>query len=112
MKHTTRTPTSKLVLCGVVSVVWLCDLFVFSQVARLRERTREEGAVKERIYAESRSLFEARQAETNLGAEIAGAQRVARNAVAKMSQLDNEAQRQKEIVYTADFQLQLMERKV
>jgi hypothetical protein len=87
------------------------DLYA-AEVSRLKERAREEADVKEKIYSESRSLVEERQREAQLSAEISGAQRVARNAAHKISQLDAEAQRQKELVYTADFQLQLMERKV
>lgn len=83
-----------------------------AELTRLKERAREEAELKERIYGESRALSEERQRETNLSAEISGAQRVARNAAHKISQMDAEAQRQKELVYTADFQLQLMERKV
>mmetsp|Transcript_10381 Transcript_10381/g.31931 ORF Transcript_10381/g.31931 Transcript_10381/m.31931 type:complete len:882 (-) Transcript_10381:323-2968(-) len=83
-----------------------------AEVLRLKERAREEAFIKEKIYNESRALSEARQEESNLSAEISGALRVARNASQKIAQLDSEAQRQKELVYTADFQLQLMERKV
>merc|ERR1719453_2258815 len=64
------------------------------------------------MFNEGQKLFELRQQEATLLSEISGAQRVSRNASAKLKQLDERSQSQRELVYAADFQLQLMERKV
>mmetsp|Transcript_21284 Transcript_21284/g.48925 ORF Transcript_21284/g.48925 Transcript_21284/m.48925 type:complete len:652 (-) Transcript_21284:377-2332(-) len=82
------------------------------EAARLKSVDKDAVLIKERMFAESQKLFEARKEEANLNAEISGAARESRNATARIAQLDEEAQRQKELIYTAEFQLQLMERKV
>ena len=50
--------------------------------------------------------------QTYIHAEISGAQSADRNLRDKIKTLDAESQKQQEHIYTADFQLQLMERKV
>ena len=80
--------------------------------ARMRAAEKEAALIKEKMFHESQKLFDARKTEANLTAEISGAQRVSRNSTHRILQLDENAQRQKELVYAADFQLQLMERKV
>jgi len=82
------------------------------EAARLKAIEKEAALVKDAMFAESQRLFEAKKDEATLNAEISGAQRASRNASHRIAQLDEEAQRQKELVYTAEFQLQLMERKV
>jgi len=79
---------------------------------RVKACDKEQTGLKEKMFTEGQKLFEMRQQEATILAEISGAQRVARNANQRIKQLDDEAQRQRELVYAADFQLQLMERKV
>jgi len=79
---------------------------------RLKAVEKEAAMIKERMFTESQKLFEAKQSEANLNAQISGGQRASRNATQRIAQLDEQAQRQKELVYVAEFQLQLMERKV
>jgi len=82
------------------------------EASRVKQTDKELGVLKDRMFNEGQKLFELRQQEATLLAEISGAQRVSRNASSKLKQLDEESQRQRELVYAADFQLQLMERKV
>jgi len=82
------------------------------EATRVKQTDKELGVLKDRMFNEGQKLFELRQQEATLLAEISGAQRVSRNASSKLKQLDEESQRQRELVYAADFQLQLMERKV
>lgn len=77
-----------------------------------RSADKELAALKEKMFVEGQKLYEMRKQEANILAEISGAQRVSRNASQRIKMLDEESQRQREIVYSADFQLQLMERKV
>jgi len=79
---------------------------------RVKACDKEQTVLKEKMFTEGQKLFEMRQQEASILAEISGAQRVARNANQRLKQLDDEAQRQRELVYAADFQLQAMERKV
>ena len=79
---------------------------------RVKATEKELTVLKEKMFSEGQKLFDLRQREATLLAEISGAQRVSRNASSKLKQLDEESQRQRELVYAADFQLQLMERKV
>ena len=82
------------------------------EAERVKATDKEVAVLKEKMFNEGQKLFALRQTEATLLAEISGAQRVSRNASSKLKQLDEESQRQRELVYAADFQLQLMERKV
>ncbi|KOO52804.1 flagella associated protein [Chrysochromulina tobinii] len=79
---------------------------------RLKQTDKELAVLKDKMFNEGQKLFALRQQEAHLLSEISGAQRVSRNASAKLKQLDERSQGQRELVYAADFQLQLMERKV
>ena len=83
-----------------------------SEQAALKAAEKELVVLKEKIFKQGEVLGAARREEANIEAEISGAGRSSRNATNRIKQLDEQAQRQREIVYTADFQLQLMERKV
>jgi len=80
--------------------------------ARTERAERALQELKERTYRESEKLFKQRQEETNTIAEINGAQRTSRNASARIRKLDEQAQHQRELVYNADFKLQLLERRI
>jgi len=67
---------------------------------------------KDEMFKESEKLFKFRQQETNLQAEIAGAQATGKNLTHEIQRLDDEALRQKELVYTAEFQIQQLERRL
>eukprot|EP00968_Pinguiococcus_pyrenoidosus_P024199 scaffold4390_cov264-Pinguiococcus_pyrenoidosus.AAC.6 len=67
---------------------------------------------KEAMFRCSQHLFALRQEEANLIAEIAGARSNLRSIAGKVTDLDNKALRQQELLYNAEFQIQQMERKV
>lgn len=70
------------------------------------------GHLKDVIFRQSQELFNHRQEEANMIAEISGAQAAGRNLQTKIKLLDTEAIRQQELVYNGEFQIQQMERKV
>ncbi|CAE7456638.1 CCDC39 [Symbiodinium natans] len=73
---------------------------------------KEMKAAKESHYKESQDLYRLRAEEaTTLGA-ISGAQSAIKNLQLQISKLDQERQRQQELLYAVDFQSQLMQRKV
>jgi len=82
------------------------------EATRVKQTDKDLGMLKDRMFSEGQKLFELRQQEETLLSEISGGQRVSRNSSSKLKQLDEDSQRQRELVYAADFQLQLMERKV
>ena len=77
-----------------------------------RQVERQVVKLKEQMFKQSQELFEHRQREANLIAEISGAQASAKNLNHKIHTLDQESLRQQELVYNAEFQIQQMERKV
>lgn len=73
---------------------------------------KEMKAAKESHYKESQELYRLRAEEaTTLGA-ISGSQSAIKNLQLQISKLDQERQRQQELLYAVDFQSQLMQRKV
>lgn len=68
--------------------------------------------MKEEQFRESKELFEFRQKESNLLAEISGVVATGKNLTSEIKTLDDQSLRQKEIVYTAEFQIQQLERRV
>ncbi|KAH9120914.1 hypothetical protein LEN26_010905 [Aphanomyces euteiches] len=73
---------------------------------------KEIALLKEQMFRRSQTLFNLRQNEASLIAEISGAQAANRNLLAKIKLLDQSALRQQELVYNGEFQIQQMERKV
>eukprot|EP00949_MAST-11_sp_MAST-11-sp1_P001185 g1185.t1 len=67
---------------------------------------------KDAMFKQSQELFNHRQREANIIAEISGAQASAKNLNHKIHLLDQESLRQQELVYNAEFKIQEMERKV
>eukprot|EP00771_Trimastix_marina_P004124 gnl/Trimastix_PCT/861.p1 GENE.gnl/Trimastix_PCT/861~~gnl/Trimastix_PCT/861.p1 ORF type:complete len:1019 (-),score=442.67 gnl/Trimastix_PCT/861:128-3184(-) len=68
--------------------------------------------LKEEMFRHHQTLFKARQDNYNVIAEINGAQASIKNLQAKIRKLDAEAMKQRELIYQADFQIQLLERRV
>merc|ERR1719191_1751504 len=81
-------------------------------VARLVEVEREMKQVKEDLFKESQELYGLRSDEATTLGEISGAQSAIKNLQFQISKLDQERQRQQELLYAVDFQSQLMQRKV
>ena len=80
--------------------------------AELEAAEKDLRILKESMFKQSQELFRLRQRESNLIAEIAGAQAAGKNLSAKINLLDQESLRQQELVYKAEFQIQQLERKV
>merc|ERR1719409_166307 len=73
---------------------------------------KEMRAAKENLFKESQELYRLRAEEATTLGEISGAQSAIKNLQFQISRLDQERQRQQELLYAVDFQSQLMQRKV
>jgi chromosome segregation ATPase len=78
----------------------------------LKTIEKEMKTAKENLYKESQELYKLRGAEATTLGEISGAQSAIKNLAFQISRLDQERQRQQELLYAVDFQSQLMQRKV
>ena len=63
-------------------------------------------------FKKTQEVYECKQRETVLNAELQGGRVAGRNLSSKQHKLDEETLKQQEILYTQDFQLQQQERKV
>merc|ERR1719222_1653447 len=73
---------------------------------------KEMKTAKDNLYKESQELYRLRADEATTLGEISGAQSAIKNLQFQISRLDQERQRQQELLYAVDFQSQLMQRKV
>merc|ERR1719222_1283726 len=73
---------------------------------------KEMKTAKDNLYKESQELYRLRADEATTLGEISGAQSAIKNLQFQISRLDEERQRQQELLYAVDFQSQLMQRKV
>merc|ERR1719247_1782313 len=73
---------------------------------------KEMKTAKENLFKESQELYRLRAEEATTLGEISGAQSAIKNLQFQISKLDQERQRQQELLYAVDFQSQLMQRKV
>lgn len=78
----------------------------------LRQVEKDMRTAKENLYKESQALYTLRAEEATTLGEISGAQSAIKNLQLQISKLDQERQRQQELLYAVDFQSQLMQRKV
>ena len=67
---------------------------------------------KEILFKESQKLFKLREEQANLIGDISGTLSASRNLQANINKLRQDEQRQKELLYNAEFQIQQMERRV
>ncbi|EAY06681.1 hypothetical protein TVAG_211310 [Trichomonas vaginalis G3] len=67
---------------------------------------------KQQIYKLSQAVYEERKREKNLLAEMQGSQSRAKNLQLKIQEFDRETQKQEELKYNSNFQIQQMERKI
>lgn len=74
--------------------------------------TAEVARLKDETFKHSQELFALRGRERDLIAEIAGCQSQNKNVSLKISSLDANVVKQQELLYSAEFQIQQMERKV
>lgn len=87
------------------------QMFKDSQVRAAAGR-RRCGCALTALATPSQSLFALRQEEASLIAQISGAQAASKNLSAQIQKLDAESLRQQELIYSGEFQIQHMERKV
>lgn len=80
--------------------------------AELKAIEQRVSQLKDLVFRESEALFQNRQREANLLAQISGAQATGKNLSHEILRLDEESLRQKELVYNAEFQIQQLERRV
>merc|ERR1712054_355784 len=73
---------------------------------------KEMKTAKDNLFKESHELYRLRAEEATTLGEISGAQSAIKNLQFQISRLDQERQRQQELLYAVDFQSQLMQRKV
>lgn len=78
----------------------------------LTEVEKEIRLQKETLFKESQKLFKLRHEQANLIGDISGTLSASRNLQANITKLKQERQRQQELLYNAEFQIQQMERKV
>jgi len=67
---------------------------------------------KETLFKESQKLFKLRAEQANLIGDISGTLSASRNLQASINKLKQEKQRQQELQYNCEYQIQQMERKV
>jgi coiled-coil domain-containing protein 39 len=67
---------------------------------------------KKQLFNESQQLFEFREKQANLISDISGTLSATRNLNASINKLKAERQKQKELLYDAEFNIQQMERRV
>lgn len=67
---------------------------------------------KNQIFKLSQDVYQSRKNEKNLLAEIQGSQTRAKNLAMKIQEFDRETQKQMELLYNSNFQIQQMERKI
>ena len=78
----------------------------------LTEVDKEIRLQKETLFKESQKLFKLRAEQANLIGDISGTLSASRNLQSSINKLKQEKQRQQELLYNAEFQIQQMERKV
>ena len=83
-----------------------------AQEARLVALDKELKEVKESTFKQSQELFDLRKDEADMIADISGAQNRDRMMKGRIANLDKESQKQNQLLYNVDFQLQQLERKV
>jgi len=83
-----------------------------AQEARIQALDKELKDVKESTFKQSQELFDLRKDEADMIADISGAQNRDRMMKGRIAALDRESQKQNQLLYNVDFQLQQLERKV
>ena len=61
---------------------------------------------REKLLKESQAVFELKREEKRLSAEVTGSKSTSKNLEGQLTQLDKEAARQQELLYSAEFQIE------
>lgn len=86
--------------------------FLKREELTLKELEKTIEAEKNQIYKLGQQVFEERKREKNLLAEMQGSQTRIKNLQLKIHEFDRETQKQEELKYNSNFQIQQMERKI
>jgi len=78
----------------------------------MQEVEKEIRELKETLFKDSQKLFKLRAEQANLIGDISGTLSASKNLQASIQKLKQEKQRQQELLYNSDFQIQQLERKV
>ena len=79
---------------------------------KLKQSKEELEKTVNQLFEESKRLFELREKEANMIGDINNVISAKKNLKANILKLDNDINKQGELLYNVDFQIQLMERKV
>ena len=90
----------------------LMNDFLKKEEVQLKDLEKAIEAEKQSIFKLSQEVFEVRKNEKNLVAEIQGSQSRAKNLALRIQEFDRETQKQLELLYNSNFQIQQMERKI
>ena len=90
------------------------EILRINQDLRMKLKIAKENLDKQvnKLYEQSKTLFSEREKEANMIGDINNVISAKKNLKANIAKLDSEIQKQGELVYNVDFQIQLMERKV
>ena len=86
--------------------------FLKKEEATLKNLEKSIDAEKNQIFKLGQQVYDERKREKNLLAEMQGAQSRAKNLQQKIHEFDRETQKQEELKYNSNFQIQQMERKI
>ena len=86
--------------------------FLKKEEVTLKNLEKAIEAEKNQIFKLGQQVYEERKKEKNLLAEMQGAQSRAKNLQLKIQEFDRETQKQEELKYNSNFQIQQMERKI
>ena len=85
----------------------------YKQSEKMKEEVEKEIRLeKEELFKQSQILFKLRAEQANLIGDISGTLSASRNLQATITKLEHEKTRQQELIYNANYQIQLMERDV
>ena len=107
-----RLEQSQLDAADLVKQSRLVDELVQETERSMKGLDKESSRIKNEQYVSSEALFEARRKQASYLAEVSGAQAQGKNMAAKIRKLDGESFKQQELLYTIEFNIQQMERKV
>ena len=86
--------------------------FLKKEEERLKKLEESIENEKAQIFKLSQDVYQARKNEKNLLAEIQGSQSRAKNLALRIQEFDRETQKQMELLYNSNYQIQQMERKI
>ncbi len=88
------------------------DQILANEESRVAAMEKELTILREKQFKHAQEVFELKQKDTIMQAEIQGSRAALRNLGSKQLKLDEEALKQQEILYTQDFQLQQLQHKL